>query len=176
MDNKKENKGNEDKDKTKVYKTKKVNNKNKKQKKSKKTSKHPKLKMALKIIGIIILLLFIIGAGIIAGLFLGWFGSDFKITKEDLLIDYANSTIVDVNGETLAVLSAEENRQIISKSEMSEYLPKAFVSIEDERFYSHHGVDIKRTAAATFSFALNSRKFFFWRKYYYTTINKKHNR
>lgn len=35
---------------------------------------------------------------------------------------------------------------------MGQYLPKAFVAIEDERFYTHNGVDLKRTAAATLTF------------------------
>lgn len=38
---------------------------------------------------------------------------------------------------------------------MPSNLPKAFVAIEDERFYEHHGVDIKRTAAATFTYLFN---------------------
>ena len=31
----------------------------------------------------------------------------------------------------------------ITLEEMSPYLPKAYISIEDERFEQHHGVDIK---------------------------------
>ena len=31
---------------------------------------------------------------------------------------------------------------------MASYLPKAYVAIEDERFYSHNGVDFKRTGGA----------------------------
>lgn len=31
---------------------------------------------------------------------------------------------------------------------MADYLPKAYVAIEDERFYKHGGVDFKRTAGA----------------------------
>ena len=31
---------------------------------------------------------------------------------------------------------------------MPQYLPKAYIAIEDKRFYSHSGVDIKRTAGA----------------------------
>ena len=38
---------------------------------------------------------------------------------------------------------------------MPEYLPKAFISIEDERFYEHKGVDIKRTAKATYTYIIN---------------------
>lgn len=38
---------------------------------------------------------------------------------------------------------------------MPEYLPKAFIAIEDERFYEHHGVDIKRSAAATITYIFN---------------------
>ena len=38
---------------------------------------------------------------------------------------------------------------------MSQYLPKAFVAIEDERFYEHSGVDIKRTLSATFKYLLS---------------------
>ena len=41
---------------------------------------------------------------------------------------------------------------------MSQYIPKAFVAIEDERFYDHKGVDIKRTAAATMTYVLNGGK------------------
>ena len=39
---------------------------------------------------------------------------------------------------------------------MSEFLPKAFVSIEDERFYKHGGIDIKRTTAATLMYVTHS--------------------
>ena len=129
------------------------NSNNKKTKKKK--GKHPKLRKFIKIMFILFILLAVIGAGIIVGMFCGLFGSEFEITKDDLLIGVSNSTIYDADGNVLAVLGAEENKKIISKSEMSEYLPKAFVSIEDERFYSHHGVDIKRTAYATLTYIFN---------------------
>ena len=43
----------------------------------------------------------------------------------------------------------------MNDEEMSPYLPKAFIAIEDKRFYEHHGVDIKRTAAATINFIIH---------------------
>ena len=42
-------------------------------------------------------------------------------------------------------LHGEENRIWLDINDMSEYMPKAFISIEDERFEKHHGVDWKRT-------------------------------
>ena len=152
---------NEDLDTTKVYKTnsaKKGTSKRKPVPKKKgETSKkgkvnkkgmNPKVKKALKIALIIFLLLCVIGAGIVAGIFFGLFGDDFEITKEELKIGASNSVIVDANGGVIANLSGDEKRKVISLSDMSEYLPKAYVAIEDERFYKHHGVDWKRTAGA----------------------------
>ena len=120
----------------------------KKGKKGKKQKKHPKLMLALKIGVIIFLLLCVIGAGIVAGVFFGLFGDEFEITKQDLEIRVSNSVVVDANGNVIADLSGDEKRQIVTLEEMSDYLPKAYVAIEDERFYQHSGVDFKRTAGA----------------------------
>ena len=117
-------------------------------KKNGKKKMNPKLKMALKIAIIIFLLLCVIGAGIVAGIFFGLFGDEFEITKEELKIGASNSVVVDANGAVIANLSGDEKRKIIAYDDMSKYLPKAYVAIEDERFYKHHGVDFKRTAGA----------------------------
>lgn len=68
--------------------------------------------------------------------------------KEDLQIKVSNSVVVDQNGNVLADLSGDEKRKIISLEDMADDLPKAYIAIEDERFYEHIGVDIKRTAGA----------------------------
>lgn len=134
----------EEADKTKKYKI-----------KGKKSKKNTRTRKVLKVIGIALVILIIIGAGVFAGIFFGLFGDDFKITKDDLLITKTNSVVKDSDGNIIANLAGDENRKVISKDEMPEYLPKAFVSIEDERFYKHHGVDIKRTAAATVTYVFN---------------------
>ena len=139
------------KKKTDISKTNSETKNNVKKKKNGKKGMNPKLKKALKIAIILFLLLCVIGAGIVAGIFFGLFGDDFEISKEELEIAASNSVIVDANGEVIANLSGDEKRKIISLEEMSGYLPKAYVSIEDERFYSHHGVDWKRTAGAVFN-------------------------
>ena len=119
-----------------------------KNKEGKFSARHPKLMMAIRIFILIFLLLCVIGAGVIAGVFFGLFGDDFEITKEELTIGAANSVIVDQNGAVVAELSGDEKRKIISLEDMADYLPKAYVAMEDERFYQHNGVDLKRTAGA----------------------------
>ena len=44
----------------------------------------------------------------------------------------------------IARLHGEENRVWINLEDINEYLPQAFISVEDERFEKHHGVDWKR--------------------------------
>ena len=100
------------------------------------------------------LILIIIGAGICAGLLVGM-SSKYAITKEDLIINLSNSIVVNSDEEELAVLSGTENRRILSKSEMGQYLPNAFIAIEDKRFEEHKGVDILRTGKAILSFIFN---------------------
>ena len=124
---------------------------NVKKKKNGKKGMNPKVKTALKVAVIIFLLLCVIGAGIIAGIFFGLFGDDFEISKDELSIKASNSVVVDANGAVIANLSGDEKRKIITLDDMADYLPKAYVAIEDERFYSHHGVDWKRTAGAIFN-------------------------
>lgn len=121
----------------------------------KKGKKHPILRKIFKALLILCLILVIIGAGVFAGIFFGLFGDDFKITKDDLSINKNNSVVKDAEGNIIANLAGDENRKIISMADMPEYLPKAFISIEDERFNTHKGVDIKRSAAATVSYVFN---------------------
>lgn len=133
--------------------TKKINNRenigtNKKLKNNKKKKMNPKLKMFLKILLILFLLICVVGAGIIAAVFFGFFGDEFEITKEELTAGSSNTIVLDSENKEIANLNVEEKRKTISLSEMPDYLPKAYIAIEDKRFYSHSGVDVKRTAGA----------------------------
>jgi len=132
--------------------------KNENGKKIKFKDKHPKASKAIKIGLIVFLLLIIIGSGILVGAFFGVFGEELKISEESLVIKHENSTVYDADGNLIATLSGGTKRKSISLSEMSEYLPKAYVAIEDERFYSHSGIDVLRTGRATVSYVLHGGK------------------
>lgn len=124
---------------TNTQKSKKINKKNGKK-------KHSKLKKALIILLLLFVLVVLVGIGIFCGIF---FSDKFALSKDDLLLSNANTVVYDKDGNVICELSGSENRKIISIGDMCEYLPKAFVAIEDERFYDHNGVDWKRTLAAT---------------------------
>ena len=121
---------------------------NKKSRNNKKNKMNPKLKMFLKIVLILFLLMCVVGAGIITAVFFGFFGDEFEITKEELTAGSSNTIVLDLENNEIANLNVEEKRKTITLSEMPDYLPKAYIAIEDKRFYSHSGVDIKRTAGA----------------------------
>ncbi len=135
-------------DDTKVYNTKSSKNGSKKTKRRK---MNPKKKKAILMT---ILLVILIGLGVAFGIVYG-IVRDAKLDMADLALKYENSVVLDNKGDVIAELSGDENRKPIKISEMSEYIPKAFVSIEDERFYDHVGVDVKRTLGATAKYILS---------------------
>lgn len=144
----------------KTKKNKKVNKKIKndstkktKTEKKKFSQKHPKISILIKICILLFLALLVVGAGIICGMIYGGWGDDFEITQDELVIGSSNSIILDKDGNKLAELSGDDNRKIIKLEQMPKNLKNAYVSIEDERFYEHNGIDFKRTAGAIIKFA-----------------------
>lgn len=58
--------------------------------------------------------------------------------------------IVDDQGKTTRILAGEgANRVYVTLDRVPEDLQQAFIAIEDERFYQHHGIDIKGIVRAT---------------------------
>ena len=52
-----------------------------------------------------------------------------------------NTFVYAADGSLLGVIPAERNRQVVPLRQMSPWLTKATVAIEDRRFYQHGGVD-----------------------------------
>ena len=135
-------------DETKIY-----NNNELKPIKVKKNKKkgHKILKRVLLVLLLIFLAAIIAGVAIITAIFKT---DKWAITKEDLLSD-AGATIYNEDGtEEILSLTGDEINKKVSLEEMGK-IPEAFISIEDERFYQHKGVDIKRTAHAILNYIIH---------------------
>lgn len=76
------------------------------------------------------------------------------------IISNTPSTVLDSDNNVIAELGKERKQSNISYSEMPKNLVNAYVSIEDQRFYNHFGIDIKRTSAAIFSYIFKGNSSF----------------
>jgi 1A family penicillin-binding protein len=60
------------------------------------------------------------------------------------------SRIYDSRGQLITSLHAEENRRIVSIEHIPENVQDAVVAIEDQRFWTHRGIDLKAMLRATY--------------------------
>ena len=127
--------------------------KNKKNKK-----KNSKKKKILKICLFVLLALFIIGAGVVVGVVTGIIDKTDSIGLDEIQLYNLTSFVYDKDGNEIGSLYDSENRITIEYKDLPEHVVDAVVSIEDERFFSHNGVDIKRTAGAIFTYIFNGGK------------------
>lgn len=87
---------------------------------------------------------------------MGLWGNTDGMDLDALKMD-SNTSIIYLNPDTgeeqvLYTLSSEENRIWVDLDATPKNLQNAFIAIEDERFLTHKGVDIKRTAKATITY------------------------
>jgi membrane peptidoglycan carboxypeptidase len=106
--------------------------------------------MALKIVGIAVLLLALFVGGLFA-----YFRKDLDQIRPgeiDKRVQSTVTTYTDRNGELLWEDKGDGNYKLVVKSEdLSDNLKKATVAIEDRDFFSHSGVSVSGTARATFN-------------------------
>ncbi len=100
--------------------------------------------LTAKNIGIAILIIVLVGAASLGGLV---FASlrNVKPVNEALLDKktYQTTTIKYANGEKMTTAPSVTKKTPVPLGDISPYLKKAVVAIEDERFYKHGGVDIQ---------------------------------
>ena len=111
-----------------------------------KKQKKKKIKRIILCIIIIFVLVFGICLGVSANT---WLNIATDMTSNE------SSIVVDKDGNTIAKLGDEKVKSNLDSSEIPKTLKNAYVAIEDERFYNHHGVDIKRTASAIFNYIIH---------------------
>lgn len=87
----------------------------------------------------------------ISGVILGFSAQKWKKIAKEMIIN-ENSVVFDSSGNEIAKLGCERKNMKVSILEMPENLKNAYIAIEDQRFYSHKGVDIKRTGGAILTY------------------------
>lgn len=102
-----------------------------------------------------------IAGGLLIGVVAGCIITTEPLTEEQL--DIKNSTaltsfVYDSEGNELVHIkgTANVNRQLADIEEIPENLKNAFIAIEDERFYSHSGIDVKRSIGAFLGYVIPS--------------------
>lgn len=124
----------------------------------KKKKSHKKGWKIFRICLFVLLALFIVGAGIVLGVITGIIDKTDSVDLEDIQSYSLTSFVYDKDEQQIGSFSGRENRVLIEYKDLPQTLIDAVTSIEDERFYSHKGVDVKRTLGAIVTYVLNGGK------------------
>ncbi len=103
---------------------------------------------AVRILFVLILVLGLAAAGAVAGIAKGYVETAPSLDLAALDAQAQTSFIYDANGDLITEYKGIENRVMVSLDAMPIYLRQAFVAVEDARFYTHSGVDLKRIVGA----------------------------
>ena len=126
-------------------------------KEKKEKREHPILR---KLFGIVLLLAFvgmIVAVGIGAGMYAAIAQEMEDMNIQNIELTYSSFvyyTDTSGNAHELEQLFDDGNRIWLDPDEIPDVMKVALVSIEDERFYTHRGVDLKRTTGAFINWML----------------------
>lgn len=105
----------------------------------------------------LLFILFITPFLIWAHLYAGKVLSDFVSVKTVAGLFDQTSFLYGQNGSLITEIHGEINRVPVPLDKIPDHVQKAFVAIEDERFYSHHGIDLKAILRAVVSYYKSGR-------------------
>ena len=127
-----------------------------KRKKKRLTQKQIDFRRKLRRTILVIVLVFVV---VFSGMFVGMYAAVSREIKEmnieGLALNYTSSIYyLDDKGKEheLSKLRSDTSRIWVDSGDIAPCFKDAIVSIEDERFYKHKGVDLKRTFGATVKF------------------------
>ena len=102
----------------------------------------------VRILALLIVLVGLAGVGAVAGIAKGYVETAPTLDLAALDEQAQTSFIYDANGNLITEYKGTENRVMVSIAAMPKYLQEAFIAVEDARFYTHNGIDIKRIVGA----------------------------
>jgi penicillin-binding protein 1A len=102
-------------------------------------------KLALVVVALVVVL---VAAGIATGAAVLAFGPRCDLAALRPIRIGQNTLVYAADASLLGVIPAERNRQVVALGEISPWLTKGTVAIEDRRFYEHGGLDAEGIARA----------------------------
>ena len=102
----------------------------------------------VRVLILVVILAGIAAAGAVAGIAKGYMDTAPELDLVALDTPAQNSEFRDRNRNLLTVYRGTENRKSVPLSAVPQRLRNAFIAVEDARFYSHSGVDLKRIVGA----------------------------
>lgn len=89
--------------------------------------------------------------GILGGIVLSMVKAAPEIDPHKINMDLSHtSSILDLEGNLIEKIETAEFRTFVKINQIPDHLKKAFIAIEDERFYDHPGVDLKGIVGSAF--------------------------
>ena len=97
---------------------------------------------------VVVLVMGMGGFGLVMGVAKAYYDTTPELDVEKIETQNLTSFIYDYNGDLITAYRGSENRIWANFDEIPDQLAKAFVAVEDARFYTHNGIDIKRIIGA----------------------------
>lgn len=116
-------------------------------------------KQFFKVVIILFVILGLTMGGVGAGMMVGYISSSEPLNVWQLKGKNETSYIYDSTGNIVAKLTGSQNidHEFVAYDKFKDtYIDDAFIAIEDERFYSHIGIDFKRLGGALLSFIVTA--------------------
>ena len=105
----------------------------------------------IRVLMVLAVLAGVAGLGALAGLAKGYVDTAPELNLVALDTQAQTSFIYDSNNNLITEYKGTENRVLVSLDAMPKRLRNAFIAVEDARFYSHSGIDLKRIGGAFLS-------------------------
>ncbi|MEE1200436.1 MAG: transglycosylase domain-containing protein [Christensenellales bacterium] len=104
--------------------------------------------MTVRMLFFVVLLIGVSATGLIAGIGKAWIDTTPTLDLDKIGAQAQTSFIYDKTGNLIMEFKGTQNRIYVEIDEIPANLINAVISVEDVRFFEHHGVDLKRIIGA----------------------------
>ena len=104
--------------------------------------------MTMRMLFFVVLLIGLSCSGLAAGVAKAWIDTTPDLDLEKVGAQAQTSFIYDSQGNLITEFKGTQNRIYVEIEEIPKNLINAVISVEDARFFEHHGVDLKRMVGA----------------------------